>query len=74
MNPIRKFKALHTPPCSECIHRCGKSIFGLTEKCSCPMYLDYYERKSATRYRSADASLVRGTRWCKFEQAEEVAL
>lgn len=67
MNPVRRLKSIVTPPCSECAYS-ETEMFRQIPKCTSSRYLDYIERTECVRFRSADAVLVRGTRYCRFER------
>lgn len=70
LHPIRHLRKLLTPPCRTCKH---SSCFALGKQCYCESekYLDHEERVSGVRYRRADNSYVRGTRFCTYEKKED---
>lgn len=72
-HPIRHVRRLLTPPCSECA-RYGLKLTGLAEYtpvCQCDSYLLRMEKLTCRKYNNAQCSLVRGTRFCKFERKED---
>lgn len=70
MGPIRRLISLSIPPCSTCVHYAAP-LWGQEQQCRCPGYLDYLERKECRTYRSADCTLVRGTRHCTYERRKD---
>lgn len=70
LHPIRYLRRIRTPLCSTCRHY-ARPIIGEYGKCYSRKYLDHVERVSGLIYRSADNTLVRGTRFCTYEKKED---
>jgi len=70
MGPIKRLRLLTTPPCSEC-ENCGEIRYGVTPSCYSETYLLHEEHISGIKYERADNTLVRGTRWCRFEHRSD---
>ena len=67
-HPLMHWRCVHTPSCCECRHATldlskGCSHYGCTNTHA----IDYMERTRGVYYDQLDASLVRGTRRCRFE-------
>ena len=67
---MREIKASRTPACSKCKH-CIPEDYGDVYLCARQEYLEHAERIDCRRWANARATLVRGTRWCRFEPIEE---
>ena len=69
IKPIKYLRKILTPPCSTCRHYEG-SYSGLAGFCYSKKYLDYKERVSGLQDFKAKNTLVRGTRFCTYEEKE----
>lgn len=67
-NTIREIRKYRTPSCIKCMHSRFKPSDGTMIYCACPAFRDYTERMKGEIYAIAKSRLVRGTRWCRFEQ------
>ena len=67
-NTIREIRKYRTPSCIKCMHLRFKPFDGTMIYCACPSFRDYTERMKGETYAIAKSRLVRGTRWCRFEQ------
>ena len=67
-SPVRRWRKMHTPPCSRCGHRSlERCYFGHDEAyCSCPAAVEAEERMSGRIVRDLPASSVRGGQHCRF--------
>lgn len=69
INPIKYIRKVSTPPCSTCRHYKG-GFFGVAGYCYSKKYLEYVERVSGMQYLKGENTLVRGTRFCTYEEKE----
>ena len=67
IKPIKHLRKILTSPCSTC-HHYESSCFGGDGFCYSKKYLDYVERISGLQYLKPKNTLVRGTRFCTYEE------
>jgi hypothetical protein len=70
IKPIKHLRKILTPPCSTCRHYEGSCCFGRAGSCYSKKYLDHEERVRGLQYLKAENTLVRGTRFCTYEEKE----